>query len=370
VASWQTLAQRAARQAGVDPNIFVRLVRQESGGRPGAISPAGAIGYTQLMPGTARGLGVNPRDPWQNMLGGARYLRQQLNTFGNYSDALRAYNAGPGAVKQSHGYAETNAYVHAILGGRSPGTTSSPAPGSTPASGAGGPTAAGPDSTGADVSALLSLLTQSPKSPPSSATLPTPSFTAGPVMPSGYQAPVSSEPAQAKPDINQLLALVRTQGGDQLSGGSGQMTGGGGSGGGTTTTGTTTTGGGGKVTVASGANRAGVNINPAVTNFVSRVAGLYGSPLTIGTGTNHSRLTINGTVSDHWSGNGADIPLTGRSLIRAGQDALIAAGMPAAQARKQTGGGFNIGGWQVIFNTDAPGWGNHTTHLHIGRRTR
>jgi hypothetical protein len=126
----------------------------------------------------------------------------------------------------------------------------------------------------------------------------------------------------------------------------------------------------GRVIVAKGANRPGANLNPAVVNFVGRVAGRYGDPLTIGTGTNHSRLTINGTVSDHWSGNGADVPLTGRALIRAGQDALIEAGMPAAKARRQTGGGFNVGDWQVIFNTDAPGWGNHLTHLHVGRRTR
>jgi hypothetical protein len=85
-----------------------------------AVSPAGAIGYTQLMPDTARGLGVNPRDPWQNLVGGARYLKQQLHTFGNYGDALRAYNAGPGAVRQSHGYAETNAYVQKILRGANP----------------------------------------------------------------------------------------------------------------------------------------------------------------------------------------------------------------------------------------------------------
>jgi hypothetical protein len=124
------------------------------------------------------------------------------------------------------------------------------------------------------------------------------------------------------------------------------------------------------VSVAAGANRPGAPINPAVTSFVRGVAGLYGQPLTIGTGTNHNRLTINGTESDHWTGNGADIPLSGRALIRAGQDALIQAGMSPAKARKQTGGGYNVGGWQVIFNTNAPGWGNHLTHLHVGRRAR
>ena len=226
MADWQSLARRAARQTGVDPNVFVRLVRQESGGRPGAVSPAGAIGYTQLMPGTARGLGVDPRDPWQNLLGGARYLKQQLNTFGNYSDALRAYNAGPGAVKASHGYAETNAYVNAILGG----AANRPASGSTTAGGAGG-LSVGPDSTSTgDVSALLSMLSQ-PKTAPSSMGIPAPSFAAGPAMPAGYQAPASSGAAAQSqaPDISDLLALVRTQPGgeNQPAAGPGSTTGGG-----------------------------------------------------------------------------------------------------------------------------------------------
>jgi hypothetical protein len=125
----------------------------------------------------------------------------------------------------------------------------------------------------------------------------------------------------------------------------------------------------GRVSIAPGANYAGRPINKPVVQFVRQVAGMLGRRLTIGTGTHHDRLTVNGTVSDHYSGNAADVPLTGRLLIRAGQDALIAAGMPAAKARRITGGGFNYGGWQIIFNTNAPGWGDHLTHLHIGRRT-
>jgi hypothetical protein len=122
----------------------------------------------------------------------------------------------------------------------------------------------------------------------------------------------------------------------------------------------------GRVSISPTADRPGASINPGVVKFVRRIAGLYGKRLTIGTGTNHSRLTVNGTVSDHYAGNAADVPLTGRALIKAGQDALIAAGMPASKARKISGGGFNVGKWQVIFNTDAPGWGNHLTHLHVG----
>jgi hypothetical protein len=108
----------AANKYGIPPALFRALVHQESGGRQGAVSPAGAIGETQLMPGTARALGVNPYDRTQNLEGGAKYLRQQLDHFGgNVSKALAAYNAGPGAVERYHGvppFPETQAYVKAI----------------------------------------------------------------------------------------------------------------------------------------------------------------------------------------------------------------------------------------------------------------
>jgi hypothetical protein len=83
-------------------------------------SPAGAIGPAQLMPGTARGLGVDPNNYRQNLLGGARYLRQQLDAFGGSTrKALAAYNAGPGAVAKYGGippYDETRNYVKTIMG--------------------------------------------------------------------------------------------------------------------------------------------------------------------------------------------------------------------------------------------------------------
>lgn len=110
-----------AKKYGISPTIFRRLIRQESGGNQGAVSPAGAIGRTQLMPATAEALGVNPHDPIGNLVGGARYLRQQLDHFGgNYHKALAAYNAGPGAVEKYGGvppYAETQNYVRSILSG-------------------------------------------------------------------------------------------------------------------------------------------------------------------------------------------------------------------------------------------------------------
>lgn len=126
----------------------------------------------------------------------------------------------------------------------------------------------------------------------------------------------------------------------------------------------------GKVVVAAGANRAGVSIQPIVFDFLKGLAGLVGHKITIGTGTNHDKMTVNGNVSDHWDGHASDIPAAGASLIRLGQQALINAGMPHSQALKQTGGLYNLQ-WnghrvQIIFNTHEGG--DHTNHLHVGIR--
>ncbi len=109
----------AAKKHGIDPALLAGLVKQESGFNPSAGSPAGARGLTQLMPATAAGLGVtNVLDPAQNLDGGAKYLRQQLDAFGgDVTRALAAYNAGPGAVQRYGGvppYAETQNYVRAV----------------------------------------------------------------------------------------------------------------------------------------------------------------------------------------------------------------------------------------------------------------
>jgi len=121
----------------------------------------------------------------------------------------------------------------------------------------------------------------------------------------------------------------------------------------------------GKVTLSANADRSGVEIHPEVVNFVQSIAGLYGRPLTIGTGTNHNQYVV-GThrQSDHWTGWAADVPASGAALTKLGQDALIAAGADPRWARKQTGGVFNIGGKQILFNTKVGG--NHYNHLHVG----
>ncbi|MBF9032557.1 transglycosylase SLT domain-containing protein [Rhodobacterales bacterium HKCCE3408] len=113
------IARSAARTHGVPEDLFLRLVTQESGWNQGAVSHRGAIGLAQLMPDTARILGVDPLDPAQNLEGGARYLAAQFREFGSWRLALAAYNAGPEAVVAHDGvppFAETQNYVRVILG--------------------------------------------------------------------------------------------------------------------------------------------------------------------------------------------------------------------------------------------------------------
>lgn len=112
-------ARAAARRNNIPEDLFLRLVQQESGWNPNARSVKGAMGLAQLMPQTARLLRVNPRDPIQNLEGGAKYLRWQYEKFGNWRLALAAYNAGPGAVERYNGippYRETQNYVRIIWG--------------------------------------------------------------------------------------------------------------------------------------------------------------------------------------------------------------------------------------------------------------
>ncbi|WP_036506604.1 transglycosylase SLT domain-containing protein [Nocardioides sp. URHA0020] len=116
---YASLFDSAASKYGVSADLLAAVAKQESGYNPHATSPAGAQGLMQLMPSTAKSLGVSDTfDPAQSVDGAARLLSSLLDRFGSTKLALAAYNAGPGAVLRYHGvppYAETQNYVRSIM---------------------------------------------------------------------------------------------------------------------------------------------------------------------------------------------------------------------------------------------------------------
>lgn len=118
-ATLRPFIQEASSETGLPEALIDAVIRTESGYRVQAVSRAGAQGLMQLMPNTARALGVDdPFDPRQNIFGGARYLRQLYDRFGSVELAVAAYNAGPGAVKKHDGvppFKETRRYVATVI---------------------------------------------------------------------------------------------------------------------------------------------------------------------------------------------------------------------------------------------------------------
>jgi len=130
--SYDQLIEEHAAANRLRPDLVRAVIQVESGFNPRAVSPKGALGLMQLMPGTARDLGVaNPFDPTENIRGGSVYLRQLLERFGNNEElALAAYNAGPEAVNR-YGqrvppYRETRSYVQKVKNRTALGTATSP----------------------------------------------------------------------------------------------------------------------------------------------------------------------------------------------------------------------------------------------------
>ena len=130
MATLADIVNQASVKYNVPTDLIYSVIRAESGGNPNAKSSAGAMGLMQLMPGTAKDLGVtNPYDPTQNVMGGTKYLSQLLSMFnGNIPLTAAAYNAGPGAVKSYGGippYKQTQDYVKIITGYMAGGASTS-----------------------------------------------------------------------------------------------------------------------------------------------------------------------------------------------------------------------------------------------------
>lgn len=321
--------------------LLAKLVQGESGGRGDAVSSAGARGEAQFTAGSRQvALQKYGIDPWAGPDPAVHAAALHLLGKINGSTGLAGYNPGDPSYQ---GY---------ILGQKVGKVAGDPG-GTAPVSG--GLSAALGFNPGPAPSGAADVAQAAPQ-PPQTAGLQAPSFSAQAPMPQGATL---LSPSMVVPPRVALPGSLAARVGQDVTFGDPSGSSGAGAGGSA----------GGEVRVAPGANRPGAELSPGILKVVGAVAAQAGGPLTIGTGTNHNRLTVNGNVSDHWSGNAADIPASGVQLTRLGQNALIAAGMDPAQARKQQGGLFNLPYGkrrriQIIFNTNEGG--NHFTHLHVG----
>lgn len=370
----------AANRYGLNPALLWGVYGAETDfGRNVSTSGAGAVGPFQFMPGTARGMGIDPLNFRQAAFGAARYLSQYKGR--GVAGMLAAYNAGPAGNPNNP---ETRAYIPRVQELARSWNGPDAAGGGTRGGGGGrgGRAVSGPlglQTTSPDGSALTALLAgMRPERPQiQSAGIAPPTFSAAAPMPKGYQAPAAGSAAPAPAGGSSLAAALQ-----QIAGtapGSSRVTGGGvqpgasGGGGGGPATGLRR----GQVQLAPDADRAGVPTSKIVRGFVSLVAGSVGHPITITTGSNHNQMTTSGNQSDHWTGRAADIavPVDSRQGDMIAGRALMLLGYSRQQARQmaQQGGLYTVTPRtgplrghrvQVIWRTTEGG--NHHNHVHIG----
>jgi hypothetical protein len=383
VPDYRAVARQKAKKYGLDPYIFERQINAESGFRPRIGSPAGAQGIAQIMPATAASWGVNPNDPVAALDAAAKHMAQYVRKYGSYEKALRAYNAGEGAIERSKGFSETNNYVAKILfNGRDPGRLGSPSssptptrPPNRPPSRSGKPATAGSPLTKTvttvipgtpasdnrrDVLAQYLLNRHSPNALLAAAAsvkftpaVPDKKVTQKITLPAGTPANPSPSSSPARPSAAKPGKVQ------------GQKT--------------------GKVVLAGSADRSGVSTRKPILGFLRQIAGASGREVVVTTGTNHSQMTTSGNVSDHWAGNAADLGMNGdarqsRAVDRKGtlvaahaiQEATALQGkrmsFEQAYAMAHAGGIHNFdtpkGRIQIIWRTDQGG--NHWNHVHVG----
>jgi hypothetical protein len=342
------------RRTGVPVHVMQVLLGRGERSAQSSVSPKGAFGRAQLMPSTAsyeaRKYGVNPNSEFGNVLAGAGYLGEQKKKFGSWKLAFAAYNAGPGAVQKYGGvppYRETQDYVR-----RTMGALGSVGPGAAPGAAGGGRTAAAAPGTTIRSPGSLSLLQTRPDFRAVALAQMQASAAGRQMDPLDVQQQLIGAIQQSRASTRwqrQPGAMIGVPGAPGVAPGAPERP---------------RKGKFGQISFAPGADRPGVHTQKDIIAFARRVSGVFGQPLRVGTGTQHSQMTVNGNVSQHWTGEAVDIPATGKKLLRMGQAALIAAGADPKWARKQTGGLYNVGGRQIIFRTTEGG--NHWNHLHLG----
>jgi len=315
VPDYRSRATFYAQKYGLDPRIFSRQIQQESGFNPKARSPAGALGIAQIVPKWHPG--VDPMDPEAALDYAAKHMSELVHKYGNYRDALSVYNSGkPWKIGQTYG--ETSSYVAKIMGGGKGGAAKT----------ASAPTLPLPP---ADMQPTPDLKAQSTMQGLQD-------LAVGDYNPNRALQGLIAMDGQALAKQSTPAKLASSPTGDW------------------------------QAWVGDIVQRSGPS--PAHTTPILRFVGQVGKAantiLTPWGNQSHSIRTTTGNRSAHADGNAADIPAVGAELIRLGQTALITAGMPPAEALKQTGGLFNVGGYQIIFNTQTGG--NHTDHLHLGLR--